>query len=345
MIADKIESPILRAHLDKYEQGGGYSEGNTPEELFNHNVAFALHVVKGYKYDGVSRDELAQEALCGLWTAAQRFDPSSGAKFSSYAVWWIRASLTRYLCMMAQPVRIPENVWSAANRRIRGVEAEDDDRISRPKDESVTAMAVAARKNHFSLDAQINENDGDTTMHGAIEDESVVDPTDTLFLAQIGDALEEGLSRLPERMAYIITHYYGLFGSEQKTLESMAPELGVSRERVRQLRDQGMQYIKVNSGGEFGYVRSVAEDSLENMDVSKSDLPWVGGGGLGAQRERGQYWDDSNGAPTCRMCGSDEVAKAGKSKGSGTKFQRWRCRRCYSTSNGTTPIEAGGDSE
>ncbi len=227
------------------------------ELLIRSNLRFVISVAKRYQNRGMSFLDLIQEGNVGLVTAARKFDPDQGVKFISYAVWWIRQAILASLAKNGRPVRLPLN---RATELARVVRVREELRQSLGRDPTTAEIAVeAALEPHtvdmlqainvaeVRLDAPVGASDDNKLAERFLVDESSLEASvEAILLKQhVADALRT----LRPRDARVVRLYYGLQGEDQHTLEEIGQLLGVTRERVRQLRDRALRDLRSGETG------------------------------------------------------------------------------------------------
>lgn len=195
-----------------------YRDRRSPEDrerLVAANLRFVVSVARRYRDRGLSIEELVAEGNVGLLQAAERFDAERGVRFVTYAVWWIRRSILAAL---------------ARSRTARGVAG--------------TGSGRRGSRPHLSLDSRRGGGSGTRPLAEVIPDERTTRPDDQLHGDDLRRAVAAGLSFLPEREARVLQLYYGLEGERAHNLGEVGRELGVSRERARQLRARGLELLR-----------------------------------------------------------------------------------------------------
>jgi len=239
-------------------------------ELVNSNLRFVISVANQYSAYA-SLEDLINEGNLGLIKAAERFDESRGVKFISYAVWWVRDSIVRYVAQVHPIVRVPfvksndsfkyrtaERLLEQAFERKPTVSeiAESLSLISGKKysDSYVEVLAETANQARVSItDAFDFELELDTDVEGAV---SIPEPAEeTSPQVTVRRELLNSLKKLDDRERYIVTEFFGLAG-EAKTLEQIGQYLGISRERVRQLRNETLLKLRETVSEEFRFFES-----------------------------------------------------------------------------------------
>jgi len=223
------------------------------DELVNANLRFVIDVAKNYQNRGLSLSDLISAGNVGLLTAAERFDGTKGYKFISYAVWWIKQSVLSPSPEHARTVRLPLNKLSLlkdiskASRKLgQGREGEPAiEEIAReldmPEQEILDTMMSA--RSVRSLDESFEEDD-ERSLLNILSDENQATPDSHVLETSARAQLEEVLENLDERELRIIRLYFGLDGSESLTLEQIGGLMGLTRERVRQLKERALGKLR-----------------------------------------------------------------------------------------------------
>ena len=229
-------------------------------ELVTRNLRFVISVAKKYQNRGIPLTDLIGEGNVGLMTAARKFDPEQGVKFISYAVWWIRQSILASLARQGRVVRVPLNRTADLSRIIRAAEALRQEFRRDPTPEELatsTGLALdvvqalsALNTAEVRLDAPL-DIDGDRTLIDRFTAETPADPEEEVMAHFRAEAVGRALRALPARDSRVLTLYFGLDGGREHTLEEIGAMLGVTRERVRQLRDRALKRLRE---GEVGLV-------------------------------------------------------------------------------------------
>ena len=222
------------------------------EKLYNElvvgNLRFVISVAKMYQNQGMDIMDLISEGNIGLMKAAERFDPTSGFKFISYAVWWIKQSMMASLNDNARTIRIPSNlVQEAQKKKKEEISQEDQFYISKNDEPVATELPYC-----IGLYSEINE-DGDTLID-MIPNKNADDPEEFINSPEeIKKKVNLMLGVLDEREKIIIERYYGLTGVESN-LEDLGDEFGCTKERIRQLRDKAIKKLRNESFGLLNYL-------------------------------------------------------------------------------------------
>ena len=223
------------------------------DELVQANLRFVIDVAKNYQNRGLSLSDLISAGNVGLLTAAERFDGTKGYKFISYAVWWIKQSILQTIAEHARTVRLPLNKLSLlkdiskASRKLgQGRESEPDveeiaAELDVPAQEVLDTMLSA--RTVRSLDESFEEDD-ERSLLNILADNNQETPDSDVITSSARTQLEEVLESLDERELRIIRLYFGLDGTEALTLEQIGGLMGLTRERVRQLKERALGKLR-----------------------------------------------------------------------------------------------------
>jgi RNA polymerase primary sigma factor len=227
------------------------------EKLTKANLRFVVSVAKQYQNQGLSLSDLINEGNLGLIKAAQRFDETRGFKFISYAVWWIRQSILQALAEQSRIVRLPLNKVGSLNKINRAfseLEQEYEREPSAeelallleiPTEEVETTLGVAAR--HVSMDAPFVEGE-DNSLLDVLEN-TATPGTDTAleYAESLRREIERSLSTLTDRQADVIKLFFGIGIEHPLSLEDIGDRFGLTRERVRQIKDKAISKLRSTS--------------------------------------------------------------------------------------------------
>ncbi|MFT5128632.1 MAG: RNA polymerase primary sigma factor [Rhodothermales bacterium] len=222
-------------------------------QLVQSNLRLVVKIAHDFKGPGLSLQDLISEGNVGLMRAAQKFDPAKGAKFSSYAAWWIKQAMRRALLEKSKCIRIPVTSAGKINK-IRRARAELRDQLDRdPTNFEISQKVdfserVVARLSHVelksvSLQDPISANETGW-LHDLIPDENAPIPDKVLCEQQTADRLNRLLQRLDKRERSILFLRYGLDGRPPKTLGEVSKVIGRTRERVRQIQKRALAKLR-----------------------------------------------------------------------------------------------------
>jgi RNA polymerase primary sigma factor len=250
-----IEDPEEERALARRARAGDKSAA---ERLVTANLRFVISYVKKYQGRGLGLAELVCIGNEGLLKAVKKFDPDKGVKFISYAVWWIRQAILSALANQGRAVRVPLNRASDLAKIFRERERlkQEMGRDPSPQELSeatgLSPMIVESLQTlnaaEIRLDAPIGDSEDSQLMDRFITDEAIVteeEVEERLLTERIGRALET----LQPRDAKVLRLYFGLEGGREHTLEEIGDILGVTRERIRQLRDRALKRLREGDEG------------------------------------------------------------------------------------------------
>jgi RNA polymerase primary sigma factor len=225
-------------------------------KLVNANLRFVVSVSKQYQNQGLSLPDLINEGNLGLIKAAQRFDETRGFKFISYAVWWIRQSILQALAEQARIVRLPLNKIGSINKINKTFARLEQEFEREPSaDEIAIALDMVPKEvkeylkstgRHVSMDAPLTpDEEGD--MYDVLSNDEIPLPDRNLMSDSLKKEIDRILTTLSPREADIIRLYFGLNGKHPHTLEEIGEEFGLTRERVRQIKEKAIRRLKHTS--------------------------------------------------------------------------------------------------
>lgn len=223
------------------------------ERLTKANLRFVVSVSKQYQNQGLSLPDLINEGNLGLIKAAQRFDETRGFKFISYAVWWIRQSILQALAEQSRIVRLPLNKIGAINRINKAFAAFEQVNQREPNpDELAEILDISENEvreslkntgRHVSMDAPLIA-DEENNMYDVLKGEDNLTPEAGLIFDSLRMEIERAISTLTPREADVIRLYFGLNGKHPYTLEEIAEQFDLTRERVRQIKEKAIRRLK-----------------------------------------------------------------------------------------------------
>jgi len=256
------------ASLDKYLQDIGHEELLTTDEEVElaqrikkgdrkaqANLRFVVSVAKQYQNHGLSLPDLINEGNMGLIKAAEKFDETRGFKFISYAVWWIRQSILQAIAEQSRIVRMPLNQVGSANKINKVLNEfeqlherrpsidEIADKVDIPHDKIEDAMNINTR--HISVDAPLS--DGDTNnLLDVLQNEDSPMADKTLVMESLREEIKRALQTLNERERMVTEAFFGI-NQPEMTLEEIGTKHGLTRERVRQIKEKAIRKLRKNT--------------------------------------------------------------------------------------------------
>ena len=223
------------------------------EKLTRANLRFVVSVAKQYQNQGLSLPDLINEGNLGLIKAAEKFDETRGFKFISYAVWWIRQSILQALAEQSRIVRLPLNQVGTLNKIIKAQQKFEQENERRPssaelakeldiaEDKIADTMKVSGR--HISVDAPFGEAE-DHSLRDVLVNEDTPNTDKSLINESLAVEIERALSTLTEREAEIVKLFFGIAGCQEMTLEEIGDKFGLTRERVRQIKEKAIRRLR-----------------------------------------------------------------------------------------------------
>ncbi len=227
------------------------------EKLTKANLRFVVSVAKQYQNQGLSLSDLINEGNLGLIKAAQRFDETRGFKFISYAVWWIRQSILQALAEQSRIVRLPLNKVGLSNKISKAFATLEQEYERAPSpdelaslleleiDDVEATMSVSSR--HLSIDAPFQKGEENSLLD--VLESTNMESTDNkmTYTESLKLEIERSLNTLPERQKEVIKLYFGIGLTNQMSLEDIGKKYGLTRERVRQIKDKGITRLRNTS--------------------------------------------------------------------------------------------------
>ena len=237
----------------RYAKAAANGSQEAKNALINHNLRLVVSIAKKYMGRGLTLSDLIQEGNFGLIKATEKYDVDKGFRFSTYATYWIKQSISRAVMDQTRNIRIPIHVIELISK-IKKAERDFQQSYNRePKEADVAAVlgldvkkikeAYSWMKDTSSLDVVVGD-DEDTTVGSFIEDESVADSFMNIEDDERKEAVQNILNTLTDREQLIIKNRFGIGMNRAKTLDEIGTELGLSRERVRQIEAAALKKLR-----------------------------------------------------------------------------------------------------
>lgn len=223
------------------------------ETLIKANLRFVVSVSKQYQNQGLSLPDLINEGNLGLIKAAERFDETRGFKFISYAVWWIRQSILQAIAEQARIVRLPLNKIGSINKINKAFNQLEQEFQREPTTDEIAELmeikpeliedSLNFAGNHVSMDAPLREEEANN-LYDVMLNEDSINPEESLLDDSLRQEIERSLATLGDRESEILRFYFGLNSYQPHTLEEIGLEFGLTRERVRQIKEKAIKKLK-----------------------------------------------------------------------------------------------------
>ncbi|MGE5410184.1 MAG: RNA polymerase sigma factor RpoD/SigA [Clostridiales bacterium] len=227
------------------------------ERMIKANLRFVVSVAKQYQNQGLSLPDLINEGNLGLIKAAQRYDDTRGFKFISYGVWWIRQAILQALAEQARIVRLPLNKIGSITRINKTYTKLEQEYQREPTPDEVAFLletssevvedALKVSSHHVSMDSPIHSaDDTGANLYDVMYNEDSPSPDQQLMENSLKKEIDRSLSTLDEREADVLRYFYGLGGQRVHTLDEIGKEFGLTRERVRQIKEKTIKKMRNN---------------------------------------------------------------------------------------------------
>jgi RNA polymerase nonessential primary-like sigma factor len=255
-------APLLSAaeeiRLSRLAQSGDLESRN---RMIESNLRLVVKIARRYSNRGMPLLDLIEEGNLGLMRAVEKFDPERGFRFSTYATWWIRQNIERALMNQVRMVRLPVHVVKELNVCLRARRELLQKSCQEPPPEEIAERALkpaSVVKKLLSLDECTTSLDAQSTQGSGVADElwssnPASEPCSVLQQQEVKQLLHHWLHELPVRHQEVLARRFGLNGHQVDTLENVGAEIGLTRERVRQIQIEGLQQLKTILGREGVY--------------------------------------------------------------------------------------------
>jgi RNA polymerase nonessential primary-like sigma factor len=247
-------SPLLSAEEEvHYARLARKGDDMGRRRMIESNLRLVVKISRRYVNRGLSLLDLIEEGNLGLIRAVEKFDPERGFRFSTYATWWIRQTIERAIMNQTRTIRLPIHVVKELNVYLRAARE-----LAQKLDHEPTAEEIAELlekpvddvKRMLKLNERVTSVDtplgpsSDKSILDTIADEGVSDPSDELQQHDIHSNLDRWISELPEKQCEVLSRRFGLRGFETSTLEEVGREIGLTRERVRQIQVEALRRLR-----------------------------------------------------------------------------------------------------
>jgi RNA polymerase nonessential primary-like sigma factor len=247
-------SPLLTAEEEvMYSREAQAGNETSRKHMIESNLRLVVKIARRYMNRGLAFLDLIEEGNLGLIRAVEKFDPERGFRFSTYATWWIRQTIERGIMNQSRTIRLPIHVVKEINTYLRAARALAQKLDHEPSAEEIANLLhkpikdvermLGLNERIASTDSNIM-SDSSKTLLETIPDDNAEDPTESMLEDDVHTNVEDCLSQLNEKQREVVERRFGLHGHRVSTLEEVGKEIGVTRERVRQIQMDALKKLK-----------------------------------------------------------------------------------------------------